>query len=109
MPTRRGTTRRRILRYPQSPDYTENDILLIDSADEEIVRLVIADKKPFKCFAPSNANLSKYEGVFRQYLKYIYSLDAAETSIARDDPHLLFFGIWERLIEDFNNMLPRSV
>jgi len=98
-----------ILRYRNKPEYAENDILIIDSSDIDIVRLDFAKKMPSRCFSALTENIDKYELVFKHYVKYRFAPSCPRTWTTGDSTHMLFFTLWEKLVEDFNAALPRSV
>jgi hypothetical protein len=97
----------RILR--SSTEYTENDILIIDSSDEEVMRAFLAEKRPLKCFSAPTEALQKYDLVLRHWIKYLHAPTAPNDWTDGNAAQLLFFSLWEKLVEDFNAASPRSV
>jgi hypothetical protein len=98
----------KILRYRDGQGYSEGDVLVVDSSDEEIVRLDLAVKKPLRCFSASTENIEKHGVVLKHYIKYLH---APSVSVVQkeDATQMIFFTLWERLVEDFNAVHPRAV
>jgi hypothetical protein len=98
-----------IVYYPANSTYEEKDILLIDAADEQVVGLFTAEKKPFKCYSASKENLTNFGAFLQSYLKYKYGFDLKKEELSKAGEVYLFFQLWEELIDCFNSGTPRSI
>jgi hypothetical protein len=104
-----GAANRKILCYSGTSEYSERDILIISSEDEDVVRLYLSAKKPFKCFVASGENIANHEPVLKYYIKYEHAPSSTNVSFDGNSAHFVFFSDWEKLVEDFNAMQPRLV